>query len=147
MSAPFTLLGAAGIVGPIAANALKDADESSLSKAGILPLMDESALYVEALCLVLLFAAASAMCMGKSQRILSSGRQPKARLWAVAASCGIEAAAALGLALVSVAKLLGQALAFALQGPLFFYAVAIITIKLLEQLFILAYAEILASSA
>ncbi|MDR2752554.1 MAG: hypothetical protein LBC41_18010 [Clostridiales bacterium] len=138
----FVALGTIGIFAPLMASGLLNMDESRASlilsdiglDAGALP----AEIYQEALFLSIAFAAVSALYINRSQRMLERGRSLRQMLVSVLCSSGIEAVAAVGVALACAAKLGG--LALNLNIHLLFYAIAIIGFKLAEQLFVIVYA-------
>jgi hypothetical protein len=147
----FVALGTIGIFAPLMASGLLNMDESRASlilsdiglDAGALP----AEIYQEALFLSIAFAAVSALYINRSQRMLERGRSLRQMLVSVLCSSGIEAVAAVGVALACAAKLGGLALAMPIESHLFFYAIAIIGFKLAEQLFVIVYAYAFGASS
>jgi hypothetical protein len=142
---PFIILGAAGIIAPLVTGSMMTTEYADyLELAGVIPLFEGTALYLEVLALVAVFAIVCTLYIVMSQRMLIRNRTRKTWLIAVACSCAIEIAAAIALAFVSLTHLIGLSPppAQGSTGRLFFFAAAIIILKLFEQMFVLVYVEL-----
>jgi hypothetical protein len=142
---PYILLCGVGIFGSLLISTFMSAGNQSLTeRAGVLPLFESTELFYEVSVLCGIFFAVCVWYIVFTHRRSENRRTPKTWFAAVAFSCGFEIVAAVGLLTVSILRFAGAELplSHSFVGRLFFYAVAIVLLKLSEQIFVLVYTEL-----
>ncbi|MDR1160427.1 MAG: hypothetical protein LBK69_07365 [Syntrophomonadaceae bacterium] len=142
---PYILLCAVGIFVPMLFSPfMTSANQTLLERSEVLPLFESARLFYEVMALCAAFAVICALYIAFTQRRLAKRRGFKSWLTAVAFSCGFEIIAAAGLLTVSLLQFAGVdlPLSHSFAGRLFFYSVAMVLLKLSEQVFVLIYVEL-----